>query len=222
MSLSAISIPPSSGRSPQSLLVMLHGWGANAQDVAALSTFLHLPDTQLLCPNAPFPHGYSAQGRAWYDLPATYQFGQRPGSTIQAQLHQSRTQLRDWLHTLPSQTGVPLNHTILAGFSQGGAMTLDVGLSLPLAGLMVLSGYLHPHSEEPAPDLTQRPVLLVHGLQDSVVPLAAAHACRATLTQLGLPVHYHELTMGHEITPQVLDIMQNFTEKLDHSTGNTL
>jgi phospholipase/carboxylesterase len=201
---------------------MLHGWGANAQDVAALSPFLHLPDTQLLCPNAPFLHDYSAQGRAWYDLPATYQFGQPPDPAIQAQLHQSRTQLRDWLHKLPTQTGVPLTHTILAGFSQGGAMTLDVGLSLPLAGLMVLSGYLHPPSDEPTLELTQRPVLLVHGLQDSVVPLAAAHACRATLTQLGLPVSYHELTMRHEITPQVLDIMQNFTEKLGYSSENTL
>jgi phospholipase/carboxylesterase len=56
-------------------------------------------------------------------------------------------------------------------------------------------------------------VLMVHGRQDQVVPLAAAHQAREQLQLLGIPVHYRELDMGHEVQPQVLRLMQSFIEE---------
>lgn len=197
MTLEFLSYPPASGNPPTNLLVLLHGWGADAQDLGSLAPLLNLPDYQILCPNAPFAHPQIPTGKAWYALEREDYQG----------LETSRQLLRDWLTSLESTTNIPLDRTIVAGFSQGGAMTYDVGLSLPCAGLCVFSGYLHSN-----PELTDLPpgVLIVHGNQDPVVPLTAARQARAQLQELGVLVEYHELPMGHEITGTVLDLMQQF------------
>lgn len=215
MSLQAIALPASANL-PQGLFVALHGWGANAQDLASLAPMLPLPDYQMIFPDAPFPHPYAPQGRMWYGFPSNYTFQSNLSFDNQPDLAKSRQQLGEWLQSLPEITGIPLSNTILAGFSQGGAMTLDVGTQLPLAALMVLSGYLH------APLKTQTsqfpPVLMVHGRQDQVVPLRAAQQARDSLLGLGATVQYHELDMGHEIRPVVLELMQNFI----HQRGTKL
>lgn len=216
VSLEAITVPPASGRSPQGAIVLLHGWGANYQDLVALAPYLDLPDIQFIFPNAPFAHPYGPAGRMWYDFPNDYsflgssEFGDRPD------LASSRQQLTQLLTELPDRTGIPLSETILGGFSQGGAMTLDVGLSLPLKALMVLSGYVHTplRSTLPAPI----PVLLVHGRQDPVVPIQAAHQAKFQLQALGIPVKYQEFNMGHEIQPLALEQIQTFVKQ--RFTGN--
>ena len=198
MSLKAIAVPASEGKEPVGLIVTLHGWGANAQDLASLVPFLNLPDFQFLFPDAPFPHPYSSTGKMWYDLSNQQHQGYQEG----------RQMLTQWLQSLESSTGVPLSRTILSGFSQGAAMTLDVGLGLPLAGLVALSGYLHPVSN--LKNSKFPPVLIVHGRQDSVVPLKAAVNARDNLTGLGIAVEYHEFDMAHEIRPEVLPVIRNF------------
>lgn len=93
-------------------------------------------------------------------------------------------------------------------------MTLEVGLQLPLAALMVLSGYVHAPLAVSTEASTNLPkVLLVHGRSDLVVPLLAAQQARDQLQRLGLSVQYHELSMGHEIQPVVLKLMQSFIEE---------
>lgn len=196
---------------PQGILVMLHGWGANAQDVAALASYLDLSQVQFFFPNAPFAFPYGPAGRMWYDLPADYSFSSQADFRQQPQIQASREQLLTWLTSLESETGIPLSQTILAGFSQGGAMTLDVGLQLPLAAVMVLSGYAHAPIQigtNVAPN-----VLMVHGRSDLVVPVQAAEQARDQLIQLGVPVQYHTISMGHEIDPVVLKLMQSFIEE---------
>ncbi|WAL58086.1 alpha/beta hydrolase [Thermocoleostomius sinensis] len=214
MSLQTIAIPPQRGQA-QGLLVMLHGWGANAQDVSALASFLNLPNYQFVFPDAPFPYLYSPIGRVWYNFPENYTFLSNPEFYDQPELTQSRQQLIEWLRSLESTTGIPLSRTVLAGFSQGGAMTLDVGLKLPLAALMVLSGYIHAPARLAIGEgsASVPPVLMVHGRQDQVVPLAAAHQARDQLLALGVAVQYRELDMGHEIQPHVLRLMQSFIEE---------
>jgi phospholipase/carboxylesterase len=183
-------------------LIALHGWGANPQDLASVAPYLNIKNCQYCFPEGPLPHPQSPSGRMWYDL-----------STKEG-LSSSREQLTDWLQSL-GNSSIPLNRTVLAGFSQGGAMTLDVGTHLPLAGLVVLSGYLHPVDIRPLPS-TFPPILMVHGRQDTIVPITAAHYSRDTLAQAGAKVQYHEFNMGHEIQPQVLTLIQNFI----HGLGN--
>lgn len=192
---------------------MLHGWGANAQDVAALASFLECPDYQFFFPNAPFLFPFAPEGRMWYNFPDDYAFLSNPAFRQQPDLMQSRELLIDWLTSLEASTGVPLSRTILAGFSQGGAMTLEIGLNLPLAALLVLSGYMHAPPDLPKTSTPFPPVLMVHGRQDMVVPLSAAHQTRDALLAMGVPVDYRELSMGHEIPPLVLSHMQSFIEE---------
>ncbi|MBG1258012.1 alpha/beta hydrolase [Nostoc sp. BAE] len=199
LSLQAITVKRDS-QPPAGLIVTLHGWGANAEDVASLLLLLNLPDYQFVLPNAPYPYPYSPVGRAWYDL--------RVENMYQG-LAESRQLLIDFLQSLESTTGVPLSRTILSGFSQGGAMTLDVGSKLPLAGLVVMSGYLHPDAVT-ANQKGIPPTLISHGRYDEVVPLQAALKARETLKSLNVAVEYHEFDMGHEINSQTLEVLRNF------------
>jgi phospholipase/carboxylesterase len=159
---------------------------------------LDLPDYQFLLPDAPFPHPQVSSGKMWYDLAREDYWG----------LAESQQTLIEWLTSLESQTGVPLSSTFLLGFSQGGAMVLDVGLTLPLAGLISLSGYLHRTPQEIEPPVP--PLLIVHGRQDPVVPIAAAQQLRDYLLMMGTPIQYKEFDIGHEISAEVLELVQEF------------
>lgn len=178
--------------------MILHGWGANAQDLVTLVPELALPNYQFLLPNAPFVHPQVAGGKMWYNLEQEDYQG----------LAQSQYLLKDWIKSLESITGIPPASTILTGFSQGGAMTLDVGLTLPVAGLISMSGYLHRTPQGIEPPLP--PVLIVHGRQDAVVPLVAAQRLRDYLLAMGAPIQYKEVNMGHEIVPEVIEIVRDF------------
>jgi phospholipase/carboxylesterase len=202
--LDFIRVSPNTGQTPTGLIVTLHGWGANAQDVASLLPFVNLPDYEFLFPNAPFPHPHAANGRAWYELRT---------ENIYHGLDTSRQLLIDWLLSMESNTGIPLSRTILSGFSQGGAMTLDVGLTLPLAGLVVMSGYLHPTVTTINKQAEFPPALIMHGRQDQVVTLQAALKAKETAESLGVAVEYHEFDMGHEINPRMLELLQNFARQ---------
>ncbi|MGC9503405.1 alpha/beta hydrolase [Baaleninema sp.] len=204
MSLEVIEIAPERDRTPTATLVLLHGWGANARDLASLHPLLNLPDYLCLCPDAPLPHPYVPGGKMWYDLETEEYDG----------LADSRDRLCQWLDGLEAKTGISLEKTVLAGFSQGGAMTLDVGAHYPLAGLVAMSGYLHGSIEARA---KFPPVLVMHGRQDPIVPLSAARQARDRLTEIGATVAYEEFDMAHQICPQevlklrqfVLDNTQN-------------
>ncbi len=199
LSLQFISVPPANGQAPIGSIVCLHGFGGNSQQLAPFAPMFDLPEYLFLFPDAPYPYPYGAGGRMWYNFRSQDERG----------LTASRQQLIDWLKSLESSTGVPLSRTILAGFSQGGAMTLDVGLTLPLAGLVCLSGFLHS-KPEPTAGKSLPPVLIVHGRQDQMVPLSSAQNARDSLTALGVAVKYQEFDMGHIVIPEVLAVMRSF------------
>jgi phospholipase/carboxylesterase len=199
-----IILVPARTDAPIGSIVLLHGWGANHDDLGDLVPYFNLSEYQFLFPNGIFDHEYSDTGKMWYSFTGAGHTTDR--ST--AQLATSREVLSEWVQSLPDSTGIPLDRTWIAGFSQGGAMTLDIGLNLPVAGLIVLSGYLHPDLPQPAQ--AAPPVLIVHGRQDDVVPIAAARKSQETLTQWGVDVRYQEFEMGHSIVPEVLQVVRQF------------
>ena len=196
--LEAISLMPNDGNLDH-LLVVLHGWGANYEDFVPCAKMLNLPGFGYFFPNAPFEHFQVPGGRAWYALESKEFTG----------LEQSRAKLINWLQSLESNTGVPLERTIMAGFSQGGAMTLDVGATLPLTAICSLSGYLH-YQPQDREKVNFPPVLIVHGKQDPVVPVQAAQQARDELTKIGASVQYQEFDMGHEVQPAALQLLRQF------------
>ncbi|MBO9999195.1 MAG: alpha/beta hydrolase [Cyanobacteria bacterium SID2] len=197
MSLEAIEIAPQTDRKPVGAIVLLHGWGANARDLASLFPLLNLPDYFYLCPDAPLPHPYAPGGKMWYDLETESRCG----------LSESREQLTQWLDGLEARTGVPLSRTIVGGFSQGGAMTLDLGFCYPLAGLVSMSGYLLDRPQQPE---NLPPILLMHGRRDPIVPVVAARHAKDVLSELGAIVNYREFNIEHQICPQEVELLRHF------------
>jgi phospholipase/carboxylesterase len=168
-------------------LVLLHGWGADAHDLLELGPLLVGSDVEVVALQAPWPHP-AGQGRQWYDL-------QQPNWP---ELPEARSALRQRLEKLASE--LPLEHTILLGFSQGAAMALDVGTGaegLALAGLIGCSGYPHPGWTPQTPFKTK--VLLTHGEQDPVVPFGASEALRDQLQAAGHGVELLGFSGGHTI-----------------------
>ena len=131
-------------------LVLLHGWGADADDLLELGPLLVGPEVSVVALRAPEPHPYGP-GRQWYGL-QPIDWGQLPGA---------RQALQQRLLELGQS--VPLPQTVLLGFSQGGAMAVDVGSALPLAGIVACSGYPHEGWQPPA---AMAPVLLSHGREE--------------------------------------------------------
>jgi phospholipase/carboxylesterase len=212
MKLKVMNIPATVPR-PIGNVVILHGWGANAADAASFATLMELPNINLFLPEGPYQHPYSDDGRMWYGLPEPLSdFRFDADISDHADLAASRRSLLDWLQGLPAQTGIPLDRTILGGFSQGGAMAFDLGLVLPLAGIMGLSGYLHKSltgisSQTPA-------ALMVHGKVDPVVPFAASQFAQTALAATGLTIDYHAYDqMGHEISWDVIALMRDFVQR---------
>ncbi|MFM7651841.1 MAG: alpha/beta hydrolase [Vulcanococcus sp.] len=184
-------------------LVLLHGWGADADDLFELGELLVGPEVSVVALRAPEPHPYG-DGRQWYGL-QPIDWEALPGA---------RQALRSRLEQLGAS--VPLERTVLLGFSQGGAMAIDVGSKLPLAGIVACSGYPH---EGWQPQGSLPPVLLSHGRQDPVVPYAASEELQRGLNQAGARVELLGFNGGHGIDPELLPAVGAFVRRCLEATG---
>jgi phospholipase/carboxylesterase len=153
-------------------------------------------------PHAPLRSITINQGytmRAWYDIAALDLTLREDAAGIGA----SDALLCDFIQREVIR-GIASQRIVLAGFSQGGAMSLYTGLRYPepLAGILCLSGYLPLAQDlltEAHPANAAVPILMVHGWQDSVIPLRFAEASRDTLQGLGYQVEWHVYTMAHGV-----------------------
>ena len=182
-------------------LVLLHGWGADADDLLELGLELVDGDVEVVALQAPGQHP-AGTGRQWYPLAPAPDWGAVPAA---------RRELRERLALLEST--LPLESTVLLGFSQGGAMAVDVATSdagLPLAGLISCSGYPHPEWQPWASGL---PVLLTHGSQDPVVPAEACVALEEPLRAAGAHVTRRLFEGGHGIARELFPEIQRFLDQ---------
>lgn len=218
MSLDAIELQ--TRPDPDATVVVLHGLGADGYDfvpiVKELET-LGVPPARFVFPHAPtmpvtINGGYVM--RAWYDILGTDLVRRED----EAGLRSSQAAIEALLAREMAR-GIAPGRIVLAGFSQGGAVTLQVGLrqTEPLAGLVVLSSYL-PLAAQAAAERHEAsrsvPIFMAHGTQDPVVPLARGTATRDQLQQLGYAVEWHEYPMPHSVCAEEVEAIAAFLRRV--------
>ncbi len=193
------------GAAPRAAVVWMHGLGADGHDFEPIVPELGLPPdlpVRFVFPHAPMRPVTINQGyvmRAWYDVRADA--GERRED--EAGVRESHRQIAA-LIAREAARGIPAGRVLLAGFSQGGAMALHVGLRHPerLAGVIALSCFL-PLADrvaaEASPDNRATPILMAHGTQDPLIPVTRGRQARDLLTRLGYQVAWHEYPMPHAV-----------------------
>jgi phospholipase/carboxylesterase len=214
------TIEKESGANPAAAVIWMHGLGADANDFVPMLHELDLaglPAIRFIFPNAgtmPVTINGGYVMRSWYDIVHT-DLGRQED---EAGLRASQLQV-EALIARENARGIPNERIILAGFSQGCAMTLQTGLrqQQPLAGMLCLSGYL-PIAAQAASEHTAAskatPVFLAHGRMDPVVPIARAAASRDLLVQWGYNVEWHEYAMQHSLCQQEVDDISAWLKRI--------
>ena len=198
-----------SGDNPVGTVIWMHGLGADATDFEPIVPLLDLDKPlRFVFPNAPMRPitiNGGAEMRGWYDIdPAAPLKGTED---IQASVRAI-----EQLVQREEEAGLPSDKITLAGFSQGGVIALQLGLSLrrKLCGIMALSTYVHDHEH-----LTEwvdfanvdTSILMAHGLSDPMIPITRAITSREALLALSYSVEWREYAMGHQVCPQeIVDI----------------
>lgn len=186
-------------------IVWLHGLGADGNDFAPIVPELvrdGWPGIRFVFPHArvrPVTINGGVPMRAWYDIPSL-QVDQRAD---EAGVRDSIAEVEALL-ARERDRGVPPARTVLAGFSQGGAIALATGLrrEAGLAGVVALSTYLplaNASRDESTAAGRATPVFMAHGSQDPVVPQALGSRSRDALQALGVPVQWHSYPMPHSV-----------------------
>jgi phospholipase/carboxylesterase len=196
---------------PTVSVIWLHGLGADGSDFVPIVREIALdglPAIRFVFPHAPtmpvtVNGGYVM--RAWYDILGV-DLAKREDENG---LRKSQAAVEQLIEAEKAR-GIPAARIVLAGFSQGCAMTLQTGLRHPekLAGLLCLSGYLPIHttleSERHAAN-AGTPIFLAHGRGDPVIPIDRAERSRDLLVSLGYPVEWHEYLMQHSVCQEEVD-----------------
>ncbi len=184
--LSGPSHPPASGGRPSRLVILLHGLGADGNDLIGLAPYWAslLPTTEFLAPNAPFPCDMAPYGYQWFSAQ------DRSPDSVLAGVRAAAPFLDALIDNALTERGLEDSDLALVGFSQGTMMSLFVGLRRmkPVAGIVGFSGRLLA-PELLASELRSRPrTLLVHGTDDPLVPYESLAAAEAALKGAGVPV----------------------------------
>lgn len=218
MTLETIEVE--SGPNPTAAVIWLHGLGADGNDFVPIVNEIDLhgcPPIRFIFPHAPtmpvtVNGGYVM--RAWYDILGTDIVRRED----EAGLRKSQLDI-DALIANEIARGIAADRIIVAGFSQGCAMTLQTALRQPqkLAGLLCLSGYVPLHTTVEAERHAANhatPIFMAHGRGDNVIPIARAEQSRDLLQALGYAVEWHEYMMPHSVCGEEIDDIGNWLRRV--------
>jgi phospholipase/carboxylesterase len=205
---------------PEVAVIWLHGLGADGHDFVPIVRELDLsglPGIRFIFPHAgtmpvTINNGYVM--RAWYDITGAELVRREDEAGLRA----SQAQVEAFIAREKAR-GIPASRIILAGFSQGCAMTIQTGLRHPetLAAMICLSGYV-PLADKLALERTQAslatPIFMAHGRHDNVVPFSRAQSSREVLASLGYQVEWHEYTMQHSVCLEEIQDLSRFFRKV--------
>jgi phospholipase/carboxylesterase len=209
---------------PSASVIWLHGLGADGNDFVPIIPQLNLsecPAIRFVFPSAP---SMAVTVNGGYLMPAWYDITERDINAREdiVGIHKSATAIAELIEREASR-GIAYDKIVLAGFSQGCAMSLQVGLRFPhtLAGIMALSGYL-PLAKSLAVERSdansKTPIFMAHGVWDAVIVPERAEASADILEKLGYQVDWNTYPMEHSLHPdELVDISRFLTMVLSKS-----
>jgi phospholipase/carboxylesterase len=213
MDLTGPRIEPIGGGPARSAVLLLHGYGADGNDLIGLAAEWApaLPETLFYSPHAPFPCEAAGFGRQWFG------FQNKRQDLVVLEVATAARIIDREVDGFLKELKLPPGRLVLAGFSQGAMMALHIGLrrAEPVAGILAYSGLLM------APELLEMqirskpPVLLIHGDRDTVVPPESLPEAEGTLTRLGVPVEaLLRPGLAHGIDPEGVAQGRRFLERV--------
>src|SRR5262245_9982016 len=190
----------------------MHGLGASCHDCEDVVPLLRLPDVRFVFPHAPQHAVTINEGLimpAWYDIRMLATSGSENPDHVR-----DSAQRIEALLERERERGVPPARTVIAGFSQGGAMALYVGLrhAQNLAGILVLSGYevLSDTREAEASEANRAtPLFFGHGMYDPMVDIRRAREAYAACSP-GHPAEWHEYPMAHQVSLEEIEKVRDW------------
>ena len=210
--LSGPMLAPQSGGLPRQVVVLLHGYGSDGQDLIALGQHWRplLPEALFVAPNAPDACPDNPMGYQWFPLRLDRTISRVEGAPA------AREAIAGLLDELWAQTGLGPAETVLVGFSQGAMMSLHVAVRRPveIAGVVAISGRLLRPELLAAEAVVKPPVLLIPGDRDPVVPFSDMGKAGDALVGAGVPTYAHVMKgTGHGIAPDGLGVALQFLKE---------
>jgi phospholipase/carboxylesterase len=197
----------------KNLMVMLHGYGSNGDDLASLSPFFEpiLHNTEFYSPDGIEECELGIYGFQWFSL------YDRSDTAISKELEQKSEQVREMIKNKAESYGLTERDVILLGFSQGTMLSLYLSLSSHVAYKAVIgfSGRLFVPKEV---ENTNTPVCLIHGEKDDIVPFQSIKEAKEQLEKLGNEVEVLAVpNLGHSIDMSGLKFAVEFIRKIEAS-----
>jgi phospholipase/carboxylesterase len=183
------------------LLLLLHGYGSNEQDLFSFAS--ELPEEYfVISAQAPFDMMYGSY--AWYAI--NFDADEKKFSDI-GQARASRDIIAGFIDELVSAYAIDADNVTLIGFSQGSILSYAVGLSYPekVQRIVAMSGYLNTEmavDDFAENDFSNLKIFASHGTVDQVIPVEWARNSIPALRNLGITVVYKEYPVGHGVAPQ--------------------
>jgi phospholipase/carboxylesterase len=196
------------------LLLLLHGFGSNEEDLFSLAPSL---DRRLLILSLRAPNTLAPGSYAWFAV----DFDPRGFNIDKEQAEASRRALITFIDEAVTAYGANAEEVYLMGFSQGAIMSAGIALTRPdlVAGAVLMSGRILPEITPlmaTSEQLSGLPVIVVHGIEDAVLPISHGRASRELLSSLPVDLTYREYPIGHEVSPRVVRDVNNWlSERLD-------
>jgi phospholipase/carboxylesterase len=219
MALSGPSRPPVAGGAPRRLVILLHGLGADGNDLIGLQQYWGrlVPDAEFISPNAPFPCDMAPYGYQWFSVQ------DRSPPTVLAGVRASAPSLDAFIDEELQKRGLTEGDLALVGFSQGTMMSLFVGprRERQLAGIVGYSGRLIAPALLAGEIRSRPPILLVHGTDDPTVPFDSMAVAESALTAAGISVETLACPgVGHGIDEDGLRRGGQFLHQVLSSSGS--
>ena len=211
--LTGPSSGPAGGRTPRHLILLLHGVGADGNDLIGLAPYFArvLPDAKFVSPNAPFPYDMAPMGYQWFSLQERTEEAMLDGARM------ARPILDRFIDEQMAAHGLGPADTALVGFSQGTMMSLFAGLrrDQPVAGILGYSGRLVGAGILADEISVRPPVTLINGDQDELIPASVQPAAVNALKDAGVEVEGHiRPGLGHSIDPVGIELGCEFLARV--------